>query len=224
MLVLDGWFLVFICRDAAILRAPPLLFLPPLLGLGGWQGVTDTPAPRRDFLRPRGSSNSQEWSGGLLGRLSLADPVTFRAWLTVPGDLPGPWPAGPLTPLPCGLLPDCVWALAAVLLGSAGVFWGLSVALPLGLFELQVCLLVLITFWTFFLWAGVCLLVDLVVAGMAEGVEGRISGSQHGSKVNAYLSLSTQFVFFFKSSSFPGSLLTCELWCCGYHVIAVHDL
>lgn len=44
---------------------------------------------------------------------------------------------------------------------------------------------------------------------MAEGVEGRISGSQHGSKVNAYLSLSTQFVVSF--SNRPLSWLTLEL-------------
>lgn len=88
MLVLVSWFLVL--PDAAPLPALPLLFLPPLLGLGGWQGEADTSVPRRDFLRPRGSSNSPQWSGGLLSRLSLADPVTFRAWLTLPGDLPGP--------------------------------------------------------------------------------------------------------------------------------------
>lgn len=91
------------------------------------------------------------WSGGLLCRLSLADSFTFRAWLTLPGDLPGLSVAGPLTPLPRGLRPDCAWALVVDLLGSAGVFWGLSVALPLGLLELQVCLLVLITFWAAFL-------------------------------------------------------------------------
>lgn len=151
MLVLEGWFVVFPCWDAAPLPLLPLLFLPPLPGLGGWQGVTDTRVPRRDVLRPRGSCNSPQCSGRLLGRLSLADPVTFRAWLTLPGDLPGPWPAGPLTPLPWGLRPNCTWALTVDLLDSAGAFWGLSVALPWGLFELQVCLLVPITFWAFFL-------------------------------------------------------------------------
>lgn len=42
--------------------------------------------------------------------------------------------------------------------------------------------------------------MGLVVAGMAEG-EGRISCSQHGSQVNVYLLLSTQF-FLTSSKSF----------------------
>lgn len=42
----------------------------------------------------------------------------------------------------------------------------------------------LITLWAFFLGAGVCLLVDLVEAGMTEGVEVGMYGSQHGSQIN----------------------------------------
>lgn len=45
--------------------------------------------------------------------------------------------------------------------------------------------------------------MGLVVAGMAEDVKGRTSGSLHGSQVNVYLFLCKQFGFFFsvKSSS-----------------------
>lgn len=161
--------------------------------------------PRWDFLRPRGSCRLPQWSGRLLERLSRADPVTCGTWLTLPGDLPGPGPA----PLPRGLRPDCAWALVVDLLASAGAFCGLSAALPLGLFELQVCLLVLITFWLLFLWAGVCLLAGLVVAGMAEGVEGRISGSRHGSQVNVYLPARTQL--FYISVSVFKTVLFCVL-------------
>lgn len=89
MLVLDGRVLVLSLYGAAPPLALPLPFLP-LHGLEGWQGATDTCAPRRDFLRLWGSCNSLQWSGGLLARLSLADPVTFRTWFTVPADLAGP--------------------------------------------------------------------------------------------------------------------------------------
>lgn len=88
MLPLAGRRLVLGCCDAAPTRALPLPFLP-LNGLEGWQGAADTCEPRRDFLRLRGSCNSLQWSGGLLARRGLEDPVTFRPWLTVPEDLAG---------------------------------------------------------------------------------------------------------------------------------------
>lgn len=55
------------------------------------------------------------------------------------------------------------------------------------------------------------------MAGMAEGVEGRISGSLHGSQVNVYLLLCVQFlIFFFKkknktsSSVFYSCIANCD--------------
>lgn len=130
MLMLEGLLLVFCCRDAALLPLLPLLlFFPPVNAFGDWQGATDTCVPRWDFLGPRG------FSGTLLDRLSLVDPVTFPAWLPLPGD--------PLRsfPLPRGLRPDLAWLLLEVdRVDSAGVFC-----------VLQVWPLELVPLWVFFL-------------------------------------------------------------------------
>lgn len=57
--------------------------------------------------------------------------------------------------------------------------------LPPCLVELQICPLVLVPIWRVFLLTGVFLLLDLVVAGMAEGVGEKTFDSQHGSQVSA---------------------------------------
>jgi len=66
------------------------------------------------------------------------------------------------------------------LFGSDGVFRSLSAALPLGLVDLQACLVAAITLDTSFLWEGGCLFGGLDVAGMAGGGAAR-GGSRHGS-------------------------------------------
>ena len=70
------------------------------------------------------------------------------------------------------------------LLGSDGVFWSLSVALPRVLVDLQVCLFAEITLGPFFLWEAGCL---LEVAGMVEGGRGKVTRTRHGSQLNVYL-------------------------------------
>lgn len=122
------------------------------------------------------------------------DSVKLRAWLTLPGDTL-PWPEDRLPNLlPLGLRPDRGWGLA-LLVGAVVTFWRRSDTRPLPLFELLVCRLVPATFWPFFLWAGVCLLADLVVAGMADDNQGNGFYSQHGSQIRIKI-LSKIYLYF----------------------------
>lgn len=86
------------------------------------------------------------------------------------------------------------------LFGSDCVFWSLSVALPLGLVDLQVCLFAAITLGAFFLWEAGCLLGGLEVAGMVDRGRGKVTGSRHGSQLNVYL-FQAPNVFLSSSSS-----------------------